>query len=140
VDKFIGDAVMAFWGAPLPEAEQEHLAASCAAEMIRISRRLAGEWRERGGPPLAIGVGIATGDAVVGNVGSEQLRAYTAIGDTVNLASRLEGKTKDLAVPVVLDEATALVCGLPVRSVGEVTVKGRAAAVRVFALSDLDVH
>jgi adenylate cyclase len=140
VDKFIGDAVMAFWGAPLPEAEQERLAASCAAEMIRTSRRLAGEWRGRGGPPLAIGVGIATGDAVVGNVGSEQLRAYTAIGDTVNLASRLEGKTKDLAVPVVLDETTAQACGLPVRSVGEVTVKGRAAAVRVFALSDLDVH
>ena len=140
VDKFIGDAVMAFWGAPLPEAEQERLAASCAGEMIRTSRRLAGEWRERGGPPLAIGVGIATGDAVVGNVGAEQLRAYTAIGDTVNLASRLEGKTKELAVPVVLDEATAEACGLPVRSVGEISVKGRAAAVRVFALSDLDLQ
>jgi adenylate cyclase len=139
VDKFIGDAVMAFWGAPLPEAEQEKLAATCAAEMIRTSRRLAGEWRERGGPPLAIGVGIATGDAVVGNVGSEQLQAYTAIGDTVNLASRLEGKTKDLGVPVVLDEATALACGLAVRSVGEVTVKGRAAAVRVCTLDGLDV-
>ena len=140
VDKFIGDAVMAFWGAPLPEAEQERLAASCAAEMIRTSRRLAGDWRERGGPPLAIGVGIATGDAVVGNVGAEQLRAYTAIGDTVNLASRLEGTTKELAVPVVLDEATASACGLPLRSVGEVTVKGRAAAVRVFTLSELDVE
>jgi adenylate cyclase len=139
LDKFIGDAVMAFWGAPLPDAEQERLAARCAEEMIRTSRRLAGEWRERGGPPLAIGVGIATGDAVVGNVGAEQLRAYTAIGDTVNLASRLEGKTKDLAVPVVLDEATAQACGLPVRAVGEVTVKGRAAAVRVFTLSELDV-
>ncbi len=140
VDKFIGDAVMAFWGAPLPETEQERLAVSCAAEMIRTSRRLADEWRERGGPPLAIGVGIATGDAVVGNVGAEQLRAYTAIGDTVNLASRLEGKTKELAVPVVLDEATASACGLPVRGVGEVTVKGREAAVRVFALSELDLE
>ncbi|OFV82397.1 MAG: hypothetical protein A2Y78_15985 [Acidobacteria bacterium RBG_13_68_16] len=139
VDKFIGDAVMAFWGAPLPEAEQERLAARCAEEMIRTSRRLGEEWRERGGPPLAIGVGIATGDAVVGNVGAEQLRAYTAIGDTVNLASRLEGKTKDLAVPVVLDEATASACGLLVRAVGEVTVKGRAAAVKVFALPALDV-
>jgi adenylate cyclase len=140
VDKFIGDAVMAFWGAPLPEADQERLAATCATEMIRTSRHLAGQWRERGGPPLAIGVGLATGDAVVGNVGAEQLRVYTAIGDTVNLASRLEGKTKELAVPVVLDEATASACGLPVRSVGEITVKGRAAAVRVFALSDLDVE
>jgi adenylate cyclase len=139
VDKFIGDAVMAFWGAPLPEAEQERLAAACAEEMIRTSRRLAGEWHERGGPPLAIGVGIATGDAVVGNVGAEQLRAYTAIGDTVNLASRLEGKTKELAVPVVLDEATASACGRPVREVGEVTVKGRTAAVKVFALPALDV-
>jgi len=139
VDKFIGDAVMAFWGAPLPEAEQEQLAVTCAEEMIRTSRRLAGEWRERGGPPLAIGVGIATGDAVVGNVGAEQLRAYTAIGDTVNLASRLEGKTKDLAVPVVLDETTASACGLRVRAVGEVMVKGRAAAVKVFALPALDV-
>jgi adenylate cyclase len=138
VDKFIGDAVMAFWGAPLPEEEQERMAATCAAEMIRSARRLAASWRERGGPPLAIGVGLATGDAVVGNVGAEQLRGYTAIGDTVNLASRLEGKTKELGTPVVLDEATATASGLAVRAVGEITVKGRSAAVRVYALSELD--
>jgi len=114
------------------------MAASCAGEMIRTARRLAASWRERGGPPLAIGVGLATGAAVVGNVGAEQLRGYTAIGDTVNLASRLEGKTKELGVPVVLDEATALASGLTVRAVGEITVKGRSAAVRVYALADLD--
>jgi adenylate cyclase len=138
VDKFIGDAVMAFWGAPLAQPEQERMAASCAGEMIRTARRLAASWRERGGPPLAIGVGLATGAAVVGNVGAEQLRGYTAIGDTVNLASRLEGKTKELGVPVVLDEATALASGLAVRAVGEITVKGRSAAVRVYALADLN--
>lgn len=138
VDKFIGDAVMAFWGAPLEQPEQERLAARCAAEMVRTARKMAEDWKLRGGPPLAIGVGIATGDAVVGNVGAPQLRAYTAIGDTVNLASRLEGKTKELGVAVVLDEATASGCGLGVREVAEITVKGRAAAVRVFALTELD--
>lgn len=138
VDKFIGDAVMAFWGAPLPQPDQERLAAACAVEMVRTAREMAEDWRRRGGPPLAIGVGIATGDAVVGNVGAPQLRAYTAIGDTVNLASRLEGKTKELAVPAVIDEATAAGCGLRTREVAEITVKGRAAAVRVFALVDLD--
>jgi adenylate cyclase len=120
VDKFIGDAVMAFWGAPLPEPEQERLAALCAAEMVATARRMAEDWQRRGGPPLAIGVGIATGDAVVGNVGSHQLRSYTAIGDTVNLASRLEGKTK----------------GLEVRKLAEITVKGRAAAVRVYTFAE----
>ena len=138
VDKFIGDAVMAFWGAPLAQDGQERLAASCGAEMVRTARRLAEQWRQRSGPALAIGVGIATGDAVVGNVGSEELRAYTAIGDTVNLASRLEGRTKDLGVPVVLDEGTARACGLGVRKVGEITVKGRAAEVRVYTLTGLD--
>lgn len=138
VDKFIGDAVMAFWGAPLPEPEQERLATACAAEMVRTSRRMAADWARREGPPLAIGVGIATGDAVVGNVGAPELRAYTAIGDTVNLASRLEGKTKELGVPVVVDEETARRCGLQVREVAEIMVKGRAASVRVFTLSELD--
>jgi len=138
VDKFIGDAVMAFWGAPLPEPEQERLAAACGAEMVRTARQMAADWARRGGPPLAIGVGIATGDAVVGNVGAPELRAYTAIGDTVNLASRLEGKTKELGVPVVVDEATAGRCSLPVREVAEIMVKGRAASVRVFALRELD--
>ena len=71
-------------------------------------------------------------------MGAPELRAYTAIGDTVNLASRLEGKTKELGVPVVVDEATAHRCGLPVREVAEIMVKGRAASVRVFALSELD--
>lgn len=138
VDKFIGDAVMAFWGAPLQQPDQERLAARCAAEMVRTARAMAEDWRRRGGPPLAIGVGIATGDAVVGNVGAPQLRAYTAIGDTVNLASRLEGKTKELGVAVVLDEATAAGSRLDVREVAEITVKGRAAAVRVFTLTELD--
>lgn len=138
VDKFIGDAVMAFWGAPLPQTEHERLAVACGAEMVRTARRMAADWARRGGPPLAIGVGIATGDAVVGNVGAPELRAYTAIGDTVNLASRLEGKTKELGVPVVVDEATAGACSMPVREVAEIVVKGRAASVRVFALQELD--
>jgi adenylate cyclase len=122
----------------LAQSGQERLAASCAAEMVRAARRLAEQWRQRTGPPLAIGVGIATRDAVVGTIGSDELRAYAAIGDTLNLASRLEGRTKDLGVPVVLDEATTRACELRVREVGEITVKGRAVEVRVDTLTGLD--
>lgn len=137
VDKFIGDAVMAFWGAPLAQLEQERMAATCAAAMLRTAGAMAEDWRSRSGPPLAIGIGLATGDAVVGDVGAEQLRNYTAIGDTVNLASRLEGKTKELGVGVVLDEATALGSGLPVVHLAEILVKGRSQAVRVYTLQEL---
>lgn len=128
VDKFIGDAVMAVFGSPLGRGErQEALAAlRCARAMHHALAELNTAWRAEGIEPLNSGIGLASGPAMVGQIGSPQRLEFTVIGDTVNLASRLEGQTRPLQVPVVFDAATAeLVSGeCPVRPLGPVTVKG----------------
>ncbi|MCP9818873.1 adenylate/guanylate cyclase domain-containing protein [Synechococcus sp. Cruz-9H2] len=128
IDKFIGDAVMAVFGSPLGRGErQEALAAlSCARAMRRALEQLNIAWRAEGVEPLNSGIGLASGPAMVGQIGSPQRLEFTVIGDTVNLASRLEGQTRPLQVPVVFDAATAeLVRGeFPVRPLGPVLVKG----------------
>jgi adenylate cyclase len=128
IDKFIGDAVMAVFGSPLGRGErQEALAAlQCARAMRRALEELNTAWRAEGVELLNSGIGLASGPAMVGQIGSPQRLEFTVIGDTVNLASRLEGQTRALQVPVVFDAATAeLVSGaLPVRPLGPVSVKG----------------
>lgn len=140
LDKFIGDAVMAFWGAPVAVPDHAQRAASAALEMIRELDRLNERWREQGSSSvLAIGIGINTGEAIVGNIGSlERKLDYTAIGDPVNLASRLESLNKEFGTSVLVSENTAHVLGedFDLQRVESVTVRGKAEPVDVYELRD----
>ncbi len=139
IDKFMGDAIMALFGAPvaLPDAAQR--AVNAAREMARALVSLNAELHAEGKPALAFGIGINTARVVAGNMGSKTRLNYTVIGDGVNLASRLEGLTKEpaYATPIIVSEAT-LVAINPrpaARELGEVKVKGKSDAVKIFALS-----
>lgn len=134
VDKFIGDAVMAFWGAPLPDAQHAEHAVRAAVAMQQAMEPLAADLRARGLPPIHMRIGLHTGRVVVGNVGSEQRFSYTAIGDAVNLAARLEGANKAFGTGILLSAATAaqLPPGMALRPLDDVIVKGKTEPVRVF--------
>jgi adenylate cyclase len=130
LDKFLGDGLMAIFGAPDDDPDQEENAIRAAIEM---QAALAG-LRHR---DIRIGIGIHSGPAIVGNIGSNQRMEYTAIGDTVNLASRLESATKELGVPIVVSEFTwnAVQGRYPARDLGVIHVKGRAGAVQVYGIT-----
>ena len=106
IDKYMGDCIMAFWGAPLPDTRHAYHAVQSGLEMQRTLRDLQPSLKERGWPEIRIGVGINTGRVSVGNMGSEVRVAYTVMGDAVNLASRLEGITKEYGAGVVVGEVT----------------------------------
>ncbi|MEZ5729984.1 MAG: adenylate/guanylate cyclase domain-containing protein [Burkholderiaceae bacterium] len=138
VDKYIGDAVMAFWGAPIDDARHADNAVGAAIEMQACARRLSMRFIERGLPPLAIGVGVNTGEVRVGDMGSTLRRAYTVIGDAVNLASRLESLTKHYELPIIVGEATVRSCnGHRFAPVDRVTVTGRVEPVSIFVPSEM---
>jgi len=139
LDKFIGDAVMALWGAPLPVDDHARRAAECALAMTAALERLNARWSQsgEGAAGLRIGIGINTGEAVVGNIGSLKHKLeYTAIGDAVNLASRLEGLNKEMGTTIIISEATraALGEGFDTAPLREVNVKGKEQAVLVHEL------
>jgi adenylate cyclase len=137
VDKFIGDAVMAVFGVPVPDPDHAARAVGAALDMVRALDELNARRAAAARPPLRIGVGIATGTVVAGNMGSADRLNYTVVGDDVNLAARLEGLTKTAGAPIVISEATH--AGLPAgrfrtRALGEVQVKGKRETVRVFVV------
>jgi len=133
IDKYMGDCVMAFWGAPLPDPEHARHAVLCGLEMQKTIRDLAPEFRTRNWPELQIGVGVNSGKVVVGNMGSELRVAYTVMGDVVNLASRLEGLAGEYGVPMVVGENTrALVPDIVFRELDRVMVKGKDQPVTIY--------
>ena len=136
LDKFIGDAVMGFWNAPTPIEYHPRRAVECAIEMVEETARLRAQWEAEGKPSLRIGVGLNTGEAVVGNIGSDRVFGYTVIGDAVNLASRLEGKNKDYGTEIIVSESTRLRMGDTIAAfyLDEVQVKGKQQAVRIYEI------
>lgn len=136
LDKYVGDAIMGLFGAPLPQEDHAARAVRAALEMVAQLPSLSPKWEAKCGRPLRIGVGISTGEAVVGVMGADSRREYSAIGDTVNLASRLEGATKDFQTPIVASDSTVKALGgqFRVRELSLIRVKGRQEAVRVYAI------
>jgi adenylate cyclase len=136
LDKFVGDCVMAFWGAPLAQPNHAELAARAALEMIEGLEKLNEKWQSEGRPTLHIGVGINTGEMLFGNIGSEQRMDFTVIGDSVNLGARLESSTKELHASIVISEATYQeIRGVAeVRPLGEIHVKGKEQGIIVYEL------
>jgi adenylate cyclase len=133
IDKYMGDCVMAFWGAPLPDAEHARHAILSAFDMLRVVKTLDEPFRQRGWPAIRVGVGIASGDMNVGNMGSEFRIAYTVMGDTVNLGSRLEGLTKQYGVDIIVNDKTAsLVPDFTFRELDLVRVKGKNEPVAIY--------
>jgi adenylate cyclase len=127
---------MAFWGAPLPMDDHPAKAVSAAMEMLNAVEDVNKRLKDKGYDfNLRIGVGINTGAATIGNIGSEKKLNYTVVGDTVNLASRLEGLTKQYDSPLVLSEYTyqRIKDTIACKSLGNVKVKGRGKPVEIFA-------
>ncbi|MGB6624477.1 MAG: adenylate/guanylate cyclase domain-containing protein, partial [Candidatus Acidiferrales bacterium] len=137
LDKYIGDAIMAFWGAPFEQQGHSDLAAQAALDMMARLGELRKQWEQRGQPVIDIGIGINTGIASVGNMGSELRYGYTAMGDSVNLASRIEGLNKEYSTHIILAESTYIAMrdeNFLVRELDLIRVKGKLLPVTIYEL------
>ncbi len=141
VDKFVGDEIMALYGTPIPYEDHALQACKTALDMRDVLVRMQQKWRAEGREDFEIGIGINTGFAVVGNLGSEQIFDYTAIGDTINLGARLEGLNKEYAAAkkIIISESTfnQVSDQVEARFLAEVKVKGKDIAVRIYELLGL---
>jgi adenylate cyclase len=142
VDKYIGDCVMAIWNAPFEDPNHAVNAVRTALDFQERTLAVSAKWEEKLGGKIRNGVGINTGDAVVGTMGSRQRLEYTAIGDTVNLAARLESITKDYNASIIISESTHdYVKGqFMTRQLGAVTVKGKTRPVKIFQVLPSDIR
>lgn len=136
VDKYIGDAIMAFWGAPLLDDDQADKALQTSIAMLKALKILNEELVKAGDPEINIGIGLFSGPAVVGNVGSDQRFDYTAMGDTVNAASRLESSNKQYNTKILISQSTKdlLKKDYPLVYVDDATVKGRVEPIKIYTL------
>jgi adenylate cyclase len=133
VDKYMGDAVMAFWGAPLTDEQHARNAVLAGMGMIEAVNNLKESFAQKGWPPIIVGVGVSSGEMNVGNMGSEFRIAYTVMGDIVNLGSRLEGLTKQYGVDMIVSDGTAsLLPDFAFRELDLVRVKGKNKPVAIF--------
>ena len=141
IDKYMGDCIMAFWNAPLDTPDHKYLAVKSAYQMRRTLKEM--NKNNEFEPPLNIGIGINTGECLVGNMGSEQRFDYSVIGDAVNLASRLEGKSKDFNTTIIVSKHTANGCdyiphsrkyGFKFYSLGSVQVKGKEEKIECYSI------
>ncbi len=136
LDKYIGDAIMGFWGSPYPQPDHASRACGCALDMQARLQELNRKWESEGRKQLTIGIGVNTGVVNVGNMGSERRRAWTVMGDPVNLASRLEGLTKEYRTGIIINETTyaqvskEYVC----RELDYTRVKGKLQPVSIYEL------
>jgi adenylate cyclase len=136
LDKYIGDAIMAVWGAPLPLPDHAGLACQAALQMQAAMQILQKGWLTRGLPPLSARLGLHSGPLIAGNVGSQERFNYTVLGDTVNLASRLEGVNKLYGTDILLSESVYRLGarGFLVRELDTIRVQGRVQPVTIYEL------
>jgi adenylate cyclase len=133
LDKYIGDAIMAFWNAPVEDKDHPRNGVLAALEMLRECDALNKKFTARGWPTLKIGIGVNSGNVRVGDMGSKQRKAYTAMGDAVNVASRLEGRTKYYGVGILVGEATrTLVKDVVFKEIDKIKVKGKDEAITIY--------
>ena len=133
LDKYIGDAIMAFWGAPVADPNHAQNGVLAALDMMKQAAALNKKFNDKGWPPFAIGIGVNSGVMRVGDMGSKIRKAYTVMGDAVNLGSRLEGITKQYGVDIIIGEATKkLVSGIVLRELDLVQVKGKDEPVPIY--------
>ena len=142
LDKYIGDAVMAIWGAPFDEPGHATRCCEAAIDMLARLAEMQQEWRTRGKPVLDIGIGINTGIASVGNMGSSLRYGYTAMGDSVNLASRLEGLNKEYGTRIIISESTRAALEndrILLRELDLIQVKGKQLPVTIYEVLTADI-
>lgn len=141
VDKFIGDGILAYWGAFTPGTNHAQEASQAALEMIERVEQLNQQWAKQGKGPIAIGIGINTGSVIFGNIGRGKKIEFTVIGDAVNLAARLEGLNKEFHTSIIVSEFTLQMLGdaAKVRPLGGVKVKGKTIETTVFELQSMDL-
>ncbi|MEY2658324.1 MAG: hypothetical protein RLZZ395_2066 [Pseudomonadota bacterium] len=133
LDKYIGDAIMAFWGAPVPDANHATRGVLAALRMQRRLDTLREEFDRRGWPSISIGIGLSSGEMTVGDMGSKVRKAYTVMGDAVNLGSRLEGITRQYGVGILVSaETVQMSSGVVYREIDSVRVKGKDIPIRIY--------
>ncbi len=139
LDKYVGDEIMAFWGAPIPQDDHALKACRAAVEMMRDLNELNEQWKSMGKPELHIGIGLNTGDMVVGNMGSSSRMDYTLMGDNVNLGARLEGTNKEYKTNIIISEFTYeyVKDNVIARELDLVRVKGKQLPVKIYELIEV---
>jgi adenylate cyclase len=141
LDKFVGDMVMALFGAPLDDEAHADHAVAAALDMVHVLDALNRKWQAEGRPALGIGIGVNSGEMIAGNIGSETVRSYTVIGDNVNLGARLESLNKENGTTIINSDRTVALLRerYNLRPLGPVTVKGKSVAVEIFeVVADID--